>query len=375
MPESLPRIERRRVERRINQRLSDLTIPEVRRILITALLSVVVFGLFLWMVRTVIIAAILAVVIALYLRPMYLRLLPRLGPPLAAMVTLAAVLLPVLGLLVYSYLEIADVATYVSRNQEQIARQIDASIRRLPFMESVDMLESVRRWVIRASDYGVRIPNAVRSALGSFSVAATVFLFTAFYVLVDAERILIWVRDKIPPRYSEFLGALEGNARLVLYGAIYSTLVTQSLKSAIIFVMNVAFGVPLAAVLAIVSFVIGFFPIVGSWSIYLPVAAWLAVFRDSPGSAVAMLAIGFFINTLYISTYLRPKLAAERSKVLNFYWMFVGLVTGVYTFGLAGILLGPILIGLLKAIIDTVTTTTNWRKVEEDGDEEVAEGV
>ena len=61
------------------------------------------------------------------------------------------------------------------------------------------------------------------------------------------------------------------------------------------------------------------------------------------------------MNTVYISTFLRPKIAAERSRVLNFYWMFVALVTGVYTFGLVGILLGPMLIGLLKAIVDTVT--------------------
>ena len=93
--------------------------------------------------------------------------------------------------------------------------------------------------------------------------------------------------------------------------------------------------------LAIVSFIIGFFPIVGSWSVYVPVAAWLAVFRDAPGQALAMLVIGFLVNTVYISTFLRPKIAAERSKVLNFYWMLVALVTGVYTFGLVGILLGP----------------------------------
>ena len=43
--------------------------------------------------------------------------------------------------------------------------------------------------------------------------------------------------------------------------------------------MNLVFGVPLAAVLAILSFIIGFFPIVGSWSVYVPVAAWLLVFR------------------------------------------------------------------------------------------------
>jgi predicted PurR-regulated permease PerM len=81
-----------------------------------------------------------------------------------------------------------------------------------------------------------------------------------------------------------------------------------------------------------------------------------------------MVLVGFLLNTLFISTYLRPKIAAERSGVLNFYWMFVALVTGVYTFGLAGILLGPILIGLLKAVVDSVTAHASWRLAEaEDG--------
>jgi predicted PurR-regulated permease PerM len=48
--------------------------------------------------------------------------------------------------------------------------------------------------------------------------------------------------------------------------------------------------------------------------------------------------------------------------------MLVGLVTGVYTFGLVGILLGPIVIGLLKAILDTITTDSNWRLLDADGD-------
>jgi predicted PurR-regulated permease PerM len=98
------------------------------------------------------------------------------------------------------------------------------------------------------------------------------------------------------------------------------------------------------------------------------VALWLFVFRDDAVGALVMLAVGFLVNTFYISTILRPKLAAERSRVLNFYWMLVGLVTGVYTFGLAGILLGPILIGLLKAIVDTVTAQTSWRSIEQEGE-------
>jgi predicted PurR-regulated permease PerM len=156
--------------------------------------------------------------------------------------------------------------------------------------------------------------------------------------------------------------------RGVLYGAIYSTFLTQAIKSVIILIMNLVFHVPLAGVLAILSFIIGFFPIVGSWSVYLPVACWLAIFRDAPGQGLIMIVIGFFVNTIYISTFLRPKIAAERSKVLNFYWMLVGLVTGVYTFGLVGILLGPIVIGLLKAILDTITTSSSWRLIDADGD-------
>jgi predicted PurR-regulated permease PerM len=76
-----------------------------------------------------------------------------------------------------------------------------------------------------------------------------------------------------------------------------------------------------------------------------------------------------------MSMYLRPKLAAKKSRVLNFYWMFIGLVTGVYTFGIVGILLGPIVIGLLKAVFDTVTTQTSWRLLDSEGEPPAASAV
>ena len=361
--------DRRRTERRTNQNLAELTLPEFRRMLLTTTLFVIVLLLFLWMVRTVIIATILGVVVAVYLRPVYLRFLKAIpNRTTSATITLLIVIVPVIALLIYSYLEIADVATYVDAHRQGIAAKIDAALHRIPFMQKANTGESVERWVIIASNYGTSIPNTIRAALGSFAIAATIFIFTAFYFMIDAERIGAYLRSKIAPRYQELMTSLEENVRGVLYGAIYSTFLTQAIKSLIILAMNLIFHVPLAGVLAILSFIIGFFPIVGSWSVYLPVACWLAIFRDAPGQALIMLLIGFFVNTIYISTFLRPKIAAERSKVLNFYWMLVGLVTGVYTFGLVGILLGPIVIGLLKAILDTITTSGAWRLVDADGD-------
>ena len=359
--------DRRRDERRLNSRLADLSVPEFRRIALTWLLTAIVVGLFLWMVREVLIAGVLGIVIAAYLRPLYRRIEKRTGKPMgSAVLTLLLVIVPALGALAYSYLELVDVLGYISSHQTEVAGRIDTALRRLPFLAGVDTADSVRRYVLLVSDYGTKIPEAVREAVVQLSVAITIFLLTAAYVFTDADSIVSYVGSKVPQRYDQLREALVTNVTGVLYGAIYSTLLTQSLKTLVIFLMNVVFGVPLAAVLAILSFIIGFFPIVGSWSIYVPVAAWLLVFRDSPVRAGLMLLVGFLLNTLFISTYLRPKIAAERSGVLNFYWMFVALVTGVYTFGLAGILLGPILIGLLKAVVDSVTAQASWRLLDAD---------
>ena len=361
--------ERRRVDRRLNARVADLTLPELRRIFITTALGAVVLVLFLWMVRHVVIAAILGLIIGFYLRPLYGRILKRTHrPTLAAILTLLGVIVPILLVLIYSYSELSDVGGYIATHQSEIASKVNEAVRRLPFLKASNASESAGRWVTEATAYGARLPLMLRSALAGFSIAATIFIFTAFYILIEAENIGSYVSSKIAPRYAELRHALEMNVRGVLYGAIYSTLLTQTLKSLIILGMNLAFRVPLAGALAVVSFIIGFFPIVGSWSVYVPVAAWLLVFRDAPAAAALMLVGGFLLNTVFISMYLRPKLAAERSRVLNFYWMFLGLVTGVYTFGLAGILLGPILIGLLKAIVDTLSARANWRLVETDDD-------
>lgn len=372
-----PRGDRRRVERRINARVADLTLPELRRMLVTTMLFVVVAALFLWMVRSVIVAGVLGAVIGLYLRPAYLRVLARLrSPTAAATVTLVVIIVPLLLIALYSYAEIQSLLRYLTTHQDEVARRITDAVRPLPLIGGPDTAPRTQRWVAEAAAYGTRLPGELRRALLGFSIATTIFLSTAFYILTDLPRISAAIRERIPPRYDALVDQLRRHFDGVLYGTIYATVLTQALKAAVLFVLNVIFGVPLAAALAVLSFVIGFFPIVGSWSVYVPVALWLYVFRGAPLAALLMLAAGFLVNTVFISTYLRPKLAAERSRVLNFFWMFVGLVTGVYAFGLPGIILGPMLIGLLKAIVDTAAAPASWPAPpeERDADEAQASG-
>src|SRR5881392_240604 len=119
--------ERRRVERRTNPTLAELTLPELRRMMVTTMMFVIVLVLFLWMVRTVIIAAILGIIVGSFTRPIYLWLFKRLPNQIvAATLTLLLLIVPVVALTAYSYEEVADVAGYVNTHQEEIATRIDA---------------------------------------------------------------------------------------------------------------------------------------------------------------------------------------------------------------------------------------------------------
>ena len=160
-------------------------------------------------------------------------------------------------------------------------------------------------------------------------VSSAIFLFTLGYILTDAEAVTAYIRGKIPPRYSELATALEHNVEGVLYGAIYATLVTQTVKSLVILGMNLVFNVPLAAVLALLSFVIGFFPIVGSWSVYVPVAIWLAIFREAYVSSVLVLLIGFLVLFSVSTAIIGALSGAALIGILLRALLFLGITVGL----------------------------------------------
>jgi predicted PurR-regulated permease PerM len=342
-------------------RLSDYTVPELRKALVTLVLMAVIIGLFLYMVSEVIVAVIAGVVAGIYLIPLQAWLAQRTGRPNASAIsTIILFTVPLLLLLTYSWLEISHAAQYLERNSAEVAAGLNEGMRRLAWFQHLELSEDISRWVAVAAASSGRIAEELREAVDVLLIGVSVFLFTTFYVLTDHARIGGYVRERLPGRYRSLADPVAAHVRAVVYGALYGTFVTQLLKSAIILVMNLIWNVPLAVVLAIASFFIGLLPVVGSWTIYTPVAVYLILWRGDVVGGVVLFFIGIVVNTLIISMYLRPKIAAQKAQVLNFYWMFIALVTGVYTFGLMGIIIGPVLIAVLKAVFDTISGGEQW---------------
>jgi predicted PurR-regulated permease PerM len=337
-----------------SRRLSELTVGDARRVVVYGAAVVLALWLFFLLVGKVLVALLLGVVAAAFLLPVQewleRRLRARAG---SALITIALIVIPLVTIVGYAWYELSDYSKVVQQRRGEIIEGIS---------RVVSTYVPVSRQGTRAgleaafSEAITRSAEAIqdlhqRAALLLASLA--VFFFTLYYVLTQRLRISQYIKVRVPGDFLPLYEKLSENVGAALSGALQAVFIDQAIKGVVIFFLNVAFGVPLALVLALVTFLVGFFPVLGEWAIYLPVGVYLLVFRHEPQGAAVYLAIGFAL-TLASTLFIRPRLAARGARRFNFYWMLVALVAGVYAFGIPGIVLGPAILGFVKAVADTI---------------------
>ncbi|HYE73782.1 MAG TPA: AI-2E family transporter [Blastocatellia bacterium] len=345
-----------------NRKISELTIGDAKRIIVYAvalLLAVVFFGL---MVNRILVALLLGVVAGAYLLPLQTFLESKLKAKAgSALVTIALIVIPLLIITAYTWHELSGYPDYIQQQREQIITAISRAFSTyLPIrLESTRAgLEAAFAEAVLRSGESVR---GLRSQASLLLVSTTLFFFTVFYVLTQRERIVAYLKLRISGDYLDFYSRLSENIGAALHGALKAVLIDQAIKGLVIFTFNVIFDVPLALVLGIVTFLVGFFPLIGEWAIYIPVSIYLFVFRHDPVSG-AIYLIGGILLTLSSSLLLRPRLASGTTRQFSFYWMLLALVAGVYTFGIPGIVLGPAILGFTKSVVDTLFGSVKYKE-------------
>ena len=334
------------------KRLSDLTLGDAKRIVVYTAATLLALALFGLLVGKVLVGLLLGVVAGAYLLPVQewleARLKARAG---SALVTISLIVIPLVALFGYGWYELSGYSNFVHEKRGEIIAAISRSLSRYVAVENTRAgLEAAFAEALLRS--GEAIEEA-RKKSALLLASATVFFFTVFYVLTHRTRLTAYIKLRVPGEFLPLYEKLALNVGGALRGALLAVIIDQAAKSVVILVLNLVFGVPLAVVLALVTFVIGFFPLLGEWAVYVPVSVFLLVFQNNPTAAFLYLLIGVAM-TASSSLILRPKLAALGAQRFNFYWMLVGLVAGVFTFGIPGIVLGPAILGFSKAVLDTL---------------------
>jgi predicted PurR-regulated permease PerM len=337
-----------------SRRLSDLTVGDAKRILVYGAALVLAVILFFMLIGKVLVALLLGIVAGVYLLPVQewleTHLHRRAG---SALITIALIVIPLVTLTGYAWHELSSYSNRVFEQRDEIINTISDSLSRYLPVEREGTRVNLQAAFTEGLTRSAEVIKSLRDQAALLLASLSLFFFTIYYVLTHRIRIVAYIKVRVPGDYLPFYEKLAANIGGALRGALRAVFIDQSLKAFIIIVLNFIFGVPLAVVLGIVTFLLGFFPLLGEWAIYIPISIYLFVFRNDPVAAGIYLTIGISM-TLGSSLLLRPKLASASARRFNFYWMLVALVAGVYVFGIAGVVLGPAILGFVKAVADTL---------------------
>jgi len=293
----------------------------------------------------VVVPVILALFVASVLEPLVARLRRHGWPPVLATVAVFFGALAVLVLLIgWIGSNVADELDDVGERAREGVEDVREWLQGEPLNLSPERLDQLEESLTSGfgSDGGgglVRRARDVTEALGG----AVLLLFTLFFVLKDGFRMAEWFKERIAPAQRDDAVALAGRARRIMRLYLVATALTGLIDGILIAIALMILGVPLVLPLAVLTFLGGFFPIVGATIAGL-IAALVAMVEE--GFTTALLVVGATIIVQQVEGNLLQPLILERAVRLHPLVTVVAVGAGLLVGGLLGAFLSVPLVAI-----------------------------
>ncbi len=200
------------------------------------------------------------------------------------------------------------------------------------------------------------------SAAGSFVVALVMVAMLTFFFLKDGDKFMPWLRRHSGTPVAEHFAELLSRVWATLGGFIRTQALVSFIDALFIGLGLVILQVPLAAALAVITFLGGFIPIVGAF-VAGALAVVVALVTNGFGTALAVLAVVIAVQQLE-GNVLSPILQS-RSMQLHPAIVLLAIAFGSTQFGIIGAFLAvpvaaaiAVLFRYLGELIDEETGET-----------------
>ncbi len=172
-----------------------------------------------------------------------------------------------------------------------------------------------------------------------------VLFFSLFSLLLWGEELTLKLTRHVPEMFDEYIKTLSGVTADTLY-AIYIiqiaiAVLTFFISLPVFYLLgygNIVFYSFLAAFCELI-------PILGSSVAFLLIGTYAFALGDTRGVFI-LFFLGYIVVSCLPEIYIRPVLVGRRVKI-HAVIMFIGIIGGILTMGLAGFVLGPLMIVLL----------------------------
>jgi predicted PurR-regulated permease PerM len=324
------------------------------RVLVLALLGVtVVVGVLCYvMLRPFLPALAWALALAIVTYPLH-RVVCGVVPhrSAAAALSVAVVAVGLMAPAVFVTRQLVREATHAVQTAREAAERWRAVAAENP------LLAPVLGWIEQEAD----LPNLARQAadaVGSRSgsiIAGSIWigmqllitLFVLFYFFRDRRDAEGLARSLVPLSERE-AGEVFARIKDTIRATVFGSLVVAAVQGFLGGVMFAVLGLPGPLLWGVVMAVLATVPVMGTFVVWAPAAAFLVVEGSWVKGLVlaswGLVAIGLIDNLLY------PLLVGTRLR-LHPLPVFFAILGGLATFGAAGIILGPVTLALADALV------------------------
>lgn len=300
--------------------------------------GVLVVGFVLARLWVIVFPVLLATVVATVLWPPT-RGLMRLGlrPGAAAGVTLLGFFAVVAGVIALIVPSVIDQAPQLAQRAIGGVNEVRAWLQGPPLNIRDEQLDSAVNAIVSRLQASA---NTIASGVFSGVTTATSALVTLFLVLVlsfffvkDGQRFLPWLTSVVGSRGGRHIEAVLTRSWITLGSFIRTQALVSMIDAVFIGIGLVGLRIPLALVLAVITFFGGFIPIVGAF-----VAGALAVLVAlvTKGFTTALIMLGIIIAVQQIEGNLLQPLLQSRSMHLHAVVVLLAVSAGGSLYGIAG---------------------------------------
>ncbi|MDB5388478.1 MAG: putative inner rane protein, partial [Planctomycetaceae bacterium] len=213
-----------------------------------------------------------------------------------------------------------------------------------------DNLPNVLRTVAeRTLGFAASTFGMVGTLIG-ISITVGMFVTALYFFLADGPVLLEAAQDLLPlPREHQdrLLDQFVRVTRAVVVGTFASAL-AQGLSTGVglYFV-----GIDNVILLTILATLVAIVPMTGTWFVWIPCAAWIALTRESPTTTVAIFAAYNLLIVGSLDNLIRAYVLNSDVK-LHPLLAFISVLGGLQWIGLWGVFVGPVIASCLHALVE-----------------------
>ncbi len=332
-------------------------VPRTRRWALVAVV-VVSFTTAAWVAHPLWVAILLGVVMAVSAHRPYQALVTRIGENrktwASAIVTLASgALLAVVGTLVLLTLtnEMMKLVSHLDRHggSGSLAGLIGERGTKAVADLGVDT-NRVYAWALKeleaAASYMSTLAAVVVRTTSYAVLGLVVSLMTMYYVLIEGPGLARRI-ERIAPLEPRHTRALIKEAREVGRDAFLGALATAVIQGVLAGIGYAVLGVPQPVTWAVATALASFLPLIGTMVVWVPLSGYLLV-DGHPVRAILLIAWGTLIVTSLADYVIRPRIVGARGHGHPLLTL-IALLGGIEVFGLAGLIIAPIVMSVFVA--------------------------